>query len=79
MKEHFIKLFNYDRHTNLQILDSIFAANQPETPVKLMAHLLSAQQIWLLRCKLQPAQGIPLWPDWQTAQFKNLIKENHAN
>lgn len=42
-----------------------------------MAHLLAAQQIWLLRCKNTPAPGAQLWPDWQAVQFKYIIEENH--
>lgn len=78
MKNHFLKLFHYDKHANLQILEAIFEANQPQDAVKLMTHLLAAQQIWLLRCKATPAQGAQLWPDGQAVQFKYIIEENHS-
>lgn len=79
MKEHFIGLFNYDRYTNLQILESIFAAQQPAKPVQLMAHLLAAQQIWFKRCNSLPAPGGPIWPDWPADSFKSTIEQNHAD
>ncbi|QJD98481.1 hypothetical protein HH214_19275 [Mucilaginibacter robiniae] len=43
-----------------------------------MAHLLAAQQIWLQRCKKQPAAGDALWPDWKADTFKKIIEDNHA-
>ena len=51
MKDHFIRLFEYDRYANQIILDTIIKADNPEKPVKFMAHLLAAQQVWLNRAK----------------------------
>jgi uncharacterized damage-inducible protein DinB len=76
MNHYFIKLLQYDKQANLQINDLIFAANQPANAVKLMAHLLMAQQVWLSRCKGLPAPAGSIWPDWQAVQFKYLIEEN---
>jgi uncharacterized damage-inducible protein DinB len=78
MKDYFIKLFNYDRFANLQMLESIIAAHQPVKAVQLMAHLLAAQQIWLKRCKQLPAPGRALWPDWPASEFKDLIESNYT-
>lgn len=77
MKKYFIDLLRYDKHSNLQLTELIFAANQPQQAVKIMAHLLMAQQVWLSRCKGTPAPAGPLWPDWQAVQFKYLIEENN--
>jgi uncharacterized damage-inducible protein DinB len=77
MKDYFLKLFQYDKYANLQILQAIFDANQPQEAVKLMAHLLAAQQIWLSRCTGMPASGISLIPDWQPVQFKYIIEKNN--
>lgn len=78
MKDYFLNLFRYDRYANLQILETIFKANQPQNTVKCMAHLLAAQQIWLSRCKGLPTLGVSLTPDWQAVQFKYMIEENSA-
>ena len=78
MKEYFIKLFNYDRFANAQMLDCITAANQPLKALQLMAHLLGAQQIWLKRCKQLQAPGGPIWPDWPVSELKAMIENNHA-
>ena len=77
MKDYFIRLFKYDHYVNNLIIDAIFAANQPAEPVKLMAHLLGAQQIWVSRCKGENILTGPIWPDWSADTFKQIIHENH--
>ena len=42
-----------------------------------MAHLLSAQQIWLHRCKGEPVISAILWPDWKADIFEQMINDNH--
>lgn len=78
MKDYFINLINYDKHTNLQLLQYVFEAGQPEKAVQLMAHMLKAQQVWLARCKDEPMPAGVLWPDWQATAFQCIIEENHA-
>ncbi len=78
MKTYFLKLFNYDQFANKAILKAIIDAGEPELAVKLMAHLLAAQQIWLNRCKGLPAIGGALWPDWKADIFEKLIDNNHT-
>lgn len=78
MKNYFIRLFEYDQYANQTILKTIFEANNPTKPVQLMAHLLAAQQIWLSRCKGEPAIGGALWPDWQADTFAQLINDNSS-
>lgn len=79
MKTHFLKLFDYDRHANQLILQSILETGAPEKPVKLMAHLLAAQSFWLNRCKTLPAPAFPLWPDWKAAALAPIIQENYSS
>src|ERR1700709_2839425 len=77
MKEYFIRLFDYDRYVNLLIAETIIKAGSPEKPVQLMAHLLTAQQVWLNRCKGLPAAVTILWPERQANTFEEKIKDNH--
>jgi uncharacterized damage-inducible protein DinB len=77
MKTHFTKLFNYDKHANLLIVDTIIKAGNPESAVKLMAHMLAAQQVWIKRCKGEPTIGGALWPDWQANTFNAIINDNN--
>lgn len=77
MKEYFTRLFNYDRHENLLLIEAIIKTGCPNDAVGLMAHLLSAQQIWLTRCKGQSATGRVLWPgDWNANDMANIAEEN---
>jgi len=76
MKDHFIRLFEYDRYANQIILDTIIKAGNPEKPVKFMAHLLAAQQVWLNRCKRSPTPACALWPDWPADDLGPVIDEN---
>ncbi|MVN91130.1 DinB family protein [Mucilaginibacter aquatilis] len=78
MKTHFINLFNYDLHCNLQMLDLLFQSKEPERAVKLTAHILGAQQIWLSRCRTDSAAGLTVWPDLQAVQLKYIMQENHT-
>lgn len=79
MKPYFTRLFDYDLHTNLALIDSIIASNITGKAVELMAHLLVAQQIWLKRCLLDPTAGDAQWPDWPAAGLKAIAKQNHAD
>ncbi|MDB5271860.1 MAG: hypothetical protein JWO58_227 [Chitinophagaceae bacterium] len=78
MKEHFIRLFNYDREINEQLAQLILDAGSPEKAIQLMAHVLSAQQVWIKRCQQLPVPAQPLWPDWPAERFAALIAQNHT-
>ena len=78
MKEYFIRLFEYDRYANHIILETIIKANNPDKPVKLVAHLLAAQQVWLKRCQGVPAIAGPLWPDWPVDTLAGIIDTNSS-
>lgn len=78
MKEHFINLLKYDRFANDLIAETIIKANNPEKPVKLMAHLLAAQQVWLNRCMGLPQTVSVLWPDWPADTLAGIIAANSA-
>ncbi|GAB2982288.1 hypothetical protein GCM10027049_18560 [Mucilaginibacter puniceus] len=77
MKDYFIKLFKYDHYVNHIIVDALLAAGKPEETRKLMAHLLGAQQVWLLRCKRENVLTGPIWPDTDADMFKQIIDDNH--
>jgi uncharacterized damage-inducible protein DinB len=75
MKDYFIRLFNYDTRSNLLMTEMIINAGSPEEPVRLMAHLLAAQQVWLTRCKDEPFTGV-LWPACTADSFVETIEAN---
>ena len=61
MKTHFLKLFDYDRYANNLMYEVMVKAGSPFKAKQLMAHLLTAQQIWLNRCMGLPPVAKPLW------------------
>ncbi|HVS91559.1 MAG TPA: DinB family protein [Mucilaginibacter sp.] len=77
MKEYFKKLIDYDHYENGVITDILLHAGSPEKPEQIIAHTLAAQQIWLTRCKREPAIGGALWPGWKADSFKRIIDENY--
>ncbi|MGZ3751391.1 MAG: DinB family protein [Mucilaginibacter sp.] len=77
MKDYFIQLANYDQYANLLISELIIKAENPEKPVKIMGHLLTAQQIWISRMRGLPLTGVTLWADWNAETFEHTIKDNH--
>jgi uncharacterized damage-inducible protein DinB len=78
MKNYFLKLFAYDKFENEAIIASMISANVPEPTERLMAHVLSAQQIWLGRCKgIPPASPVVLWPDWKADTFHQTVQDNY--
>jgi uncharacterized damage-inducible protein DinB len=79
MKDHFIKLFNYDKYTNLKIAESIIAQNGPEKPLGLMAHLLTAEKVWLRRINGEYKIEVVLWPTWPADELELIINETHAS
>jgi len=79
MKDHFLKLFTYDKFENEAMLTAIMETGIPAAAEKTMAHLLSAQQIWIGRCKgIAPAAPIVLWPDWKADTFQQTIANNYG-
>jgi uncharacterized damage-inducible protein DinB len=62
MLEHIHNLFSYDDWANREVLASLQALDAPpERSVKLLAHILSAERLWLERLLVQK-QTLPVWP-----------------
>jgi uncharacterized damage-inducible protein DinB len=78
MKSYFLKLMDYDHHTNQTLVKQVIDAGEPEKAVKLMAHMLAAQQVWYNRCNYLPPPGNVLWPDWKADTFEQIINDNHT-
>lgn len=70
MLETLIKLFRYDSWANEEVLRSLRARTKPpDRAVKLLAHIASAQWLWLERMKGVP-QSFPVWPEWKLAEIE---------
>jgi len=60
---HLRRQFAYDDWANREVLASLRACGiTTGRPVQLMAHIFSAERLWLERLKHQP-QSLPVWPE----------------
>ena len=61
-KQHFLRMLAYNRWANHQALLAIRNAEIAESKsLRLIAHVLSAEKLWLERLQRQP-QSLPVWP-----------------
>jgi uncharacterized damage-inducible protein DinB len=75
MFEHIRRLFSYDDWANREVLSSLQAVDAPpERSVKLLAHIMSAERLWLERLLVQK-QTLPVWPEFTIAQCKPQLDE----
>lgn len=78
MKTYFLKMFDYDLFANERLIQAMEANGSPATAIKLMAHLLAAEQVWLERCKLIPPSMPNTWPENITIdQCKKQVPERY--
>jgi uncharacterized damage-inducible protein DinB len=76
--DHLRRQFAYDDWANREVLAALRAcAITSGRPVRLMAHVFSAQRLWLERLKHQP-QSLPVWPEFSLdecqAQAAELVR-----
>jgi uncharacterized damage-inducible protein DinB len=75
MLEHIKNLFSYDEWANREVLDSLQAvATPPARSINLMAHIVSAERLWLERL-LVKKQTLPVWPQFTLEQCKREIEQ----
>ena len=61
------RLFSYDRWANREALVSLRAAPPSPRSLKLLAHIVAAEWLWLNRLR-QEKQGMAVWPDLTLAR-----------
>jgi uncharacterized damage-inducible protein DinB len=68
MMQDFRRIFAYDNWANHEVIASFHAAKKL-TPrsLKLMAHILAAERLWLERLQSRK-QSYPVWPDFTLPQ-----------
>lgn len=77
--QYFRRQFLYDAWANGESLSAIQAASTQSDivrPLKILAHILSAERLWLERLRRQ-AQTMPVWPDSGIAQSQVQVAEGH--
>jgi uncharacterized damage-inducible protein DinB len=73
--EHLRRQFTYDAWANREVLSTLRKSSGPSPrPRQVLAHILSAERLWLERMQGQP-QSLPVWPDFSFDQCEAQIAE----
>ena len=73
--EHLRRQFAYDAWANREVLAALKASPRPSARLlQLLAHILSAERLWLERIGEQP-QSLPVWPEFSLDQCGAQIAE----
>jgi len=73
--DHLRRQFAYDDWANREVLAALRASAHPAArPRQLLAHILSAERLWLERILEQP-QSLPVWPDFTFDQCEAQLTE----
>jgi uncharacterized damage-inducible protein DinB len=75
LMENLRRQFAYDEWANREVLAGLSAGLGPSVrPLQLLAHILSAERLWLERIRKQP-QSLPVWPDFTLDQCEAQINQ----
>jgi uncharacterized damage-inducible protein DinB len=73
--EHLLRQFAYDAWANREVLAVLRSSPHPSArPLQLLAHILSAERLWLERLRNQP-QSLPVWPDFTFEQCEAQVTD----
>jgi uncharacterized damage-inducible protein DinB len=73
--EYLRRQFVYDDWANREVLAGLGQSpSSAARPLQLLAHILSAERLWLERITKQP-QSLPVWPDFTVDQCEEQIAE----
>jgi uncharacterized damage-inducible protein DinB len=72
---HYTRLFAYDGWANQEVLAALRTISPPPPrALKLMAHILSSQHLWMERLQRKP-QTLPVWPAFTTEECERQVSE----
>jgi len=78
MIEYLRRLFSYGHWANHEVLTALEGTGDPlPQALQLLAHILSAERLWLERLQIQP-QTQPVWPGFTLAQCRREIDDLHG-
>jgi uncharacterized damage-inducible protein DinB len=78
-REYFLKMFSYDHWANREFLTVLSPPAPPQPKVlRLIAHIFSAQKLWLERMQAVP-QSVAVWPASTVADCTALADEMRAS
>lgn len=75
-----IRIFNHMYWANTQIVHALQEVEGDiEKPLRLFAHVLSAEKVWLTRINGKDASTILIWPeDYSLEDCVNFVQENNS-
>ena len=68
----FLRMFAYDHWANAECLRALRASQSPPSALGRLAHILSAEKLWLERMQEQK-QSMPVWPASSVEECAALI------
>ena len=72
---HLRRQFTYDAWANREVLATISDCAKPMVrPRQLLAHILSAERLWLERIRNQPP-SFPVWPEFSNEEIETQISD----
>jgi len=77
MKTYLRRLFQYDRWASGQSLPSVYYPMNTEA-LRVMAHILNAEKIWLMRLHGEDSSGVPVFRERSIAECEELGEELYA-
>jgi uncharacterized damage-inducible protein DinB len=77
LQQHFLSMFAYDHWANGECLIAMRKAASPVETVRRMAHVLSAEKLWLERMLGEP-QTLPVWPTTTIEECAALADDMNA-
>jgi uncharacterized damage-inducible protein DinB len=73
--EHLRRQFRYDAWANREVLANLKTSSRSTArPLQLLAHVLSAEQLWLERIRRR-SQTLPVWPEFTIDRCEAQIAE----
>ena len=74
------RMYAHMAWANQRVLDLLTKepAGRAQPAVRLLAHLIAAEQIWLLRLRGKDSSGIEVWPDHDLEQLSRQARANEA-
>ena len=76
--DSFRRQFAYDEWANRVVITALrTGSGEAERPIKLMAHILSAERVWLERMQQKP-QSVAVWSEWNLEECATRVIEMGA-
>jgi len=70
------KLFRHLDWANREILKALRGKERSGKALKLFAHVLLAERVWLTRLQGADSSGLPIWAELDLAQCAELVEQN---